>query len=346
MKSKFVYQRWSLDKQLTFIKRLEFLVKNGHSLAEGIRLLSSFYKGNYLKDVLKIDHLSREGRPLSEIFEVIKFRNEIITLFYLSNENSTLAELLNKARLILEQKQRVKKLLIKTLSYPIFLLLFTIAVLNFFHTFLLPQYNMLFNQFNSNKPIMMSLLINIIEYIPFAIVLIIIFLFLFLLLSNRKKLADTYIKIQKFFVRLPILGTILKKRYSYFFSLFLSTFIARGISFIDCFEIIRNSKNVAISHYANVINLKLYQGVSLSSAFEDATIFEENLIEVLRTSQMSGELIRQLSSYSALCVEELELLIKNVLIICQTIIYIVVLLFIIITYYSILTPLYSMLEKF
>jgi type II secretory pathway component PulF len=346
MKSKFVYQRWSLDKQLTFIKRLEFLVKNGHSLAEGIRLLSSFYKGNYLKDVMNIDHLLREGRPLSEIFEVIKFRNEIITLFYLSNENSTLAELLNKARLILEQKQRVKKLLIKTLSYPTFLLLFTIAVLNFFHTFLLPQYNMLFNQFNSNKPIMMSLLINIIEYIPFAIVLIIIFLFLFLLLSNSKKLADKYIKIQKFFVRLPILGTILKKRYSYFFSLFLSTFIARGISFMDCFEIIRNSKNVAISHYANVINLKLYQGVSLSSAFEDATIFEKNLIEVLRTSQMSGELIRQLSSYSALCVEELELLIKNVLIICQTIIYIVVLLFIIITYYSILTPLYSMLEKF
>ncbi|MDF2606185.1 MAG: type secretion system protein [Bacillales bacterium] len=345
MSSQFVYQRWSLDKQLTFIKRLEYLVKNGHSLAEGIRLLSSFYKGNYLKDVMKIDYLLREGRPLSEIFEIIKFRNEIITLFYLSNENSTLAELLYKSRLILEQKQRVKKLLIKTLSYPIVLLLFTIAVLNFFYTFLIPQYDILFDEFNSNKPTIMSLLIIVIEYIPIMILVIIFLLILILLFSNFKKFSHWYIRIQTYLVKLPIIGTIMRKRYSYFFSLFLSTFLSRGISFIDCFEIIRNSRNVTISYFANVINKKLYQGVSLSIAFEETTIFEKNLIEVLRTSQISGELLRQLSSYSALCVEELELLIKKILIVSQTIIYIVVLLFIITTYYSILTPLYSMLDK-
>jgi competence protein ComGB len=145
---------------------------------------------------------------------------------------------------------------------------------------------------------------------------------------------------------IPILGAILKKRNSYIFSLLVSTFLDKGISLYESFEILKKSQDVSISIFSIEIIKSFKEGVNLPNAFLKTHIFEINLIEVIQTSQISGEIAKQLNGYSVFCVEELELLIKKLFVICQTIIYLFVLLLIIVTYISILTPLYSMINNF
>ena len=151
------------NKLLSFIDLLIFFFNQGYSLQETLDFCSLL---NYEKEVKEIKNYLNQGLSLDEIFIMLPFPTLFKEYYSFFKNEFTLETALKKSIEICKKRDEYKNIFLKKLAYPIILLIFLFVFSIFTVFYLLPQVEILFNDFDIQKSFITQCLFVLLHAIP------------------------------------------------------------------------------------------------------------------------------------------------------------------------------------
>jgi type IV pilus assembly protein PilC len=146
----------SIDERMIFTERLTLLLETGVSLLEALKVMQLQTKEPLLEEIIEslVDTISG-GKSFSAALEKHPemFSNIYISLVSSAEEGGFLPEVLTQLYKMDEKNSQMRSDMISALSYPAFLIVFSIAVVVFVLVVIFPKFEALFVSIHDQLPI-------------------------------------------------------------------------------------------------------------------------------------------------------------------------------------------------
>ncbi len=202
--------------QMIFSQRLSILISSGISLGEALRIITKMEKSP--KKVKIQNHILEsveKGYSLSKsiLSSKIKFDSTLLMMIKNGESSGTLSLSLKQAASTLERGIELKKKIISTLIYPMFIALATAGMALFLVLFIFPKIIPLLTSMNVSLPFLTKLVQKgyrfLIEY--GIVTCVITFILIFCLFILYKKVLRVRKLFQFVIFKIPLIGITLKK---------------------------------------------------------------------------------------------------------------------------------------
>ena len=297
------------DKQARYrmkaLEVAEFSRQLSSMLASGItivRIMEILKERDFTPKVKKVyDKMHRDvlmGYTLSEAMRLQDktFPELLINMIASGEASGQLERVANKMASHYEKEHRLNARAKSAMTYPLILLVVTFAAVMLLFLFVLPN---LFTMFEGmDLPGLTRFMINMSEfmqsywYMVIIAVLLLIFLFQFLLSIDKVRY-----QFDRFKLKAPNIGKLLKVIYTARFSRTLSSLYSSGIPMLRALEItatIVNNKYIA-SQFDDVI-MNVRNGESLASSIGSVDGFDKKLATTVMIGEETGRLDAMLES--------------------------------------------------
>ena len=258
----------------------------------------------------EIQRKIREGKSFSDAmseFPVI-FPEMVVSMVRAGEETGTLDKILVRISDFLERRNRFRNRIRSIMSYPLFMLIISIAVFIFLLSFVTPTITRMFAQINMSLPLPTLILIKISHFFKAGWIYIVAGIFLIYLLV-RKLLASEKGELVKDFIRfrIPALSNILLKREIAIFSTTTATLIDGGVDIIESFQIARQvlSSRLLKKDIDEIIE-SLSKGGSLSASFRNSRYFPALVTQLVSAGERSGSLAEMFNRIGEIYEEEVS----------------------------------------
>lgn len=314
---------WTNKPKSTF-KVSKYQLQNFLSLSKsGLDILTVLKLSFPYSDQI-IDELN-QGRALSQIF--LEHSNDsLFHLLHILSGHMSFEQALDCANVIEQSSKKRKQKFIIQIAYPLFLFLFSYALILFFSNSIVPS---MMTYAENSSFVIIDLLSALYTLILFFLIVI---LFLFILRKRVKRIARIFSSIYYVKVYRSIL-----------FSYIWKSLLSNGLVTSECFyvmEDIPETKDLAKS-----LNACLAQGFTLleaiSNAFKDLNLF----YQFIETGMASSNLIHLLEIYNQRQEKEMDVILKKISKSIQLFSYLCVAIVVFVFYQVMLLPL-NMLNTF
>ncbi len=216
----------------------------------------------------------------------------------LGEKTGTMAEAMNSLATMLEESLQNKQNIKKAIRYPL-ITLFTMAVAFIvLIVFVVPKFKAIFDRFQTALPLPTKILLGI-EYVVtnyaiFIIAFILFFIFAFKYFYNKNK--EFALKIDEYVLKIKIVGAIINYASLFRFSLVFSELSKAGLPVVEAINVASEGvENSYLSSKLDTLSFNIKKGLSLSSAFVEAGVFESMIIQIVAAGEASGTLSGMLS---------------------------------------------------
>jgi len=340
----------------TFLDNLALLVGSGMGVNTSLRILHKNTQDKSLKKILYSMLSSVEsGSNLSQTMEEHNFLPDfLISLIKIGEESGNLADKIRRTVISLDKDQRRRSQLRSALFYPVFVFTLVIVLGIGVSTFILPRIGQVFSNMNVKLPIMTKILIQIGEImakywyiiIPAIIgTLILSILLLFIFPATRKSG-------QWLLFHLPVFNDLIVKtevsRFSYNLAMLLNSGIPITKSLLSLSKV---HDYYMYKEYTDFLANYIQSGKSFHNIFDgnkkktDA-IFPFAAQEIITAGEESGKLPEVLYQLGDRYEQESEQIAKNIAVLLEPALLIIVWGGVVFLAVAILLPIYSLVGNF
>lgn len=295
-----------------YCRQFATLIRAGVSIVEATNILARQTKSKALKKALEeVEDEIRSGINFSDatakhpkVFPIL-FTNMMRTGEATGNLDETLERLANT----LEKQYRLKKKIQSSLSYPIVLLILTIAVSIFLMVSIVPSFVESFEQMDAELPVLTQITISISEWMQsywwllIVIILAVVFGFVFLYKNNRR----FHYLLNLIILRLPIFGPLVQKSVIARMTRTLSSLFSSAVPILNALTIVeRVLENPVIGEVVLDARVSLEKGNSLSEPLEKSWLFPPMVTSMIKIGESTGSLDYMLESVADFYEEEVD----------------------------------------
>lgn len=204
-----------------------------------------------------------------------------------------LEQMLDRIAMYLEKTEILKKKVKKAMTYPIAVVVVAIVVTAILLIKVVPQFEALFTGFGADLPVFTQMVVGLSEWMQkwwFAVLLTIVgAVFLFKEAKKRsQKISDA---VDKFSLKIPIVGEILDKSAVAKFGRVLSTTFAAGVPLVDALESVSGATGNAVYRDAiQRIKNDVSSGTQLQASMRQAGVFPVMAVQLTAIGEESGNL--------------------------------------------------------
>lgn len=204
-----------------------------------------------------------------------------------------LEHMLSRIALYLEKTELLKKKVKKAMTYPIAVVVVAIIVTAILLIKVVPQFEELFSGFGADLPVFTQFVINMSEWLQswwFVVLLSIMgLIYVFREAKRRSSLfSDT---VDKYVLKLPIVGEILDKSAVAKFGRVLSTTFAAGVPLVDALDSVAGATGNAVYRDAiNNIKNDVSSGTQLQASMRQQGVFPVMAVQLTAIGEESGNL--------------------------------------------------------
>ena len=300
------------DSEIAFmLTQLSTYLKAGISLIDAMRILEKQsvkpskkrVYSNIIYELAKGENLSSALASLDGVFPVF-----LINMIKTSELTGDLTGILDDMQKYYDTKDKNKKQLVSSMTYPAILFGFSIAVLVFILTYVLPSFVNLFESQDATIPTFTKVVLGISTFLTahkwgIMIGIIIIVVGLVLLYKYVQKARRV---MQTFAMKLPVIGKLIIYSEVTMFTKTFASLLNHNVFITDSISVLETvSKNEVFKDVIKESLDRLSKGESISSAFEDEWVFPSVAYEMLVTGENTGKL-GMMMSYVADYYEELN----------------------------------------
>ncbi|OAT45630.1 PilC family type IV fimbrial assembly protein [Proteus hauseri ATCC 700826] len=283
--------------RIQLLEQLSLLIHSGLALLPALTLLKNECRYLHWQCVLdEITYNLAQGSTFSKQLSLYPFYfpPSLTYFIYIAEESGKLDEIItSQASQLKSQKVLINKTK-KALKYPIFLVFVLIITTTIMLLYVLPEYQSLYSSFNTDLPLITSLLITISQWI-INNSLIIISLLISLIISYycaRVYFFSFYLAEQQLLIRTPYIGILLKyHQLQLIFQILTITQQAglpllKGLNFITeqlTHPLYQRALSQMIEHVT--------QGKSLSSFMKHEPLFPPICHQFIISAENSGQLL-------------------------------------------------------
>jgi type IV pilus assembly protein PilC len=221
------------------------------------------------------------------------FDNLYCNLVDSGEKAGALEQMLDRIAMYLEKTETLKKKVKKAMTYPIAVIVVAIVVTAILLVKVVPQFESLFQGFGADLPVFTQFIIRISEWMQkwWFIVLLGIVGFIFLFKEAKKKSLKFSDLVDKYVLKLPVVGEILDKSAVAKFGRVLSTTFASGVPLVDALESVAGATGNAIYRDA-VLKIKddVSSGTQLQASMKTTGVFPVMAVQLTAIGEESGNL--------------------------------------------------------
>ena len=330
-----------------FTKQLAALLAAGTTLEKSLELLINQTKNNKLSTLLNLikDDVT-SGVLLSESMKKFpKTFDRIYTSTVFAGETSaSLPEVFNDISNYIDKEIKIKNQVTGALVYPLILFGVSVIVIYALLSLVLPQVAEEFISSNVSLPMITSILLSLSEIFPYILLgTFTIFGSMFILIKLNFLSHRLKIKLSIALLRFPIFGQIILFNQTARFcsSMFLMT--KAGLNAIDSLSTSKdNFKNIYLRDELTTILARVNSGTSLSSAFQQSTIFPDVFIQLLSSGDSGSNISEMFGKIKVYLDEEVDTKRNFLLTLLQPLVILTMGVFVMLIVLAIMLPLLQM----
>ncbi|WP_297791875.1 type II secretion system F family protein [uncultured Marinobacter sp.] len=204
-----------------------------------------------------------------------------------------LEQMLDRIATYLEKTETLKKKVKKAMTYPIAVVVVAIVVTAILLVKVVPQFESLFQGFGADLPVFTQFIIGISEWMQewWFIVLLGIVGLVFLFKEAKRRSQKFSDFVDKYLLKLPIVGEILDKSAVAKFGRVLSTTFAAGVPLVDALESVSGATGNAVYRDAvSKIKDEVSSGTQLQASMRQTGVFPVMAVQLTAIGEESGNL--------------------------------------------------------
>ncbi len=204
-----------------------------------------------------------------------------------------LEQMLDRIATYLEKTETLKKKVKKAMTYPIAVVVVALVVTAILLIKVVPQFESLFQGFGADLPVFTQFIISISEWMQawWFIVLLGIVGFVFGFREAKRRSQKFSDAVDKYVLKLPIVGEILDKSAVAKFGRVLSTTFASGVPLVDALESVSGATGNAVFRDA-VLKIRddVSSGTQLQTSMKQTGVFPVMAVQLTSIGEESGNL--------------------------------------------------------
>lgn len=282
-------------KQLTILQQMGIMMKAGVSLSLAMDVLIASEKDRNSKSILmEINSDLYNGVPISAAMGKFHTFPEIIINIVQSGEtNGRLDLAFERCAQIVEKELEITSKLRGALGYPVFLLFLTLGLVMVLNVVVLPSFSDLFKSFGKQLPALTVAVMGVSNFLTtkwFIVIGILAIVIFGSILLHKQCYAFAY-GLDKFWLKIPVIGTLLRQSYIARFSRIMSSLVASGVDIVRSLEISRDvipNRHLKSCLTQVIDDVKI--GVPINQAMAQFPVFDALLVSMLKVGEESGQL--------------------------------------------------------
>jgi len=206
---------------------------------------------------------------------------------------------------ILAIKSKIKS----ALFYPISVIVVAFIVMAVLMLFVIPSFKKVFSSFGADLPAPTLLVISISDaFVAYAYIIFpAIFLGIFGFFYTWRRSEKMQMAMDRFFLRLPIFGEVIRKATMARWARTLSTMFAAGVPLVEALSSVGGaSGNYVYKVATQQIQNEVSTGTSLTVAMQNANVFPNMVIQMVSIGEESGQLDSMLSKVADFFEQEVD----------------------------------------
>lgn len=296
---------------ITFNQELLVLIKSGLPIIQSLdTILERIDKGR-LSEVLEVirDDI-KGGSSLSEAFErhPSTFSHLYIASIRAGERTGDLPQTIRRYITFLKKTEGFRKKVIAALFYPAILMSVAFAAVTLLLVYVVPTFSQVYADAGSKLPLPTLVLINITSVLKKYFIVIVAIVCLAVYVFNRWVATEPgRHAVDKFKLKIPVLGDIFSKYSIVGFTRTLATIIESGIPIVESLKMSVGTLNNKVLEGKLLAAIKrVEEGVSLSVAIDGAKLMPSLALRMLSVGESTGSLEEMLESISDYFEEELD----------------------------------------
>lgn len=333
-----------------FCSNLAIMLKSGISILSAVNFCASESNNKSMKNVLKSISIDLSGGK--SFYDCIKARNGYFPAFMIEminvGENSgNLDRVLEKLIIYYSAENEFKQKLINAMLYPAMVCILGFFILLFVMKSIVPQLLSTINDLGGEIPPVTKKLINILSLldkagIPFLVVCI----FLFILFKFIHKNENLTLLKHKLILKIPVLKNLIEKIILNKFCITLNMLLNSGLEIISSLYIVKNvmgNKVFEKSIDECIINLK--HGESFHYAISHSRFNNKLLLNLIKVGEETGSMDESFKRAANIISAQIKEKLNLFSTILQPILLITVAAVIGTVIFSIMAPMFSIMDK-
>jgi general secretion pathway protein F len=258
----------------------------------------------------------RKGRSFHEaLAETGIFSQYYISMVEVGEVSGTLASVLERVASTRDREQKIRSRLVSALTYPALLVVLAIGAVTFIMVSIVPSIKDMITGSGAPIPDSAKFVINVSDWIiangTMALIAVPLTLLLFVLLLGGARIQRMIMGLA---MRLPLIGSLLRKSAVVQFCRVLGTLLAAGVSLPDSLKLMRPATgNRQISEVLGEMEVSLRQGEDFLAPLERSHFFPKLLARMLKVGNETGNLTLSVLQVTEILEEELDSAINRTL---------------------------------
>lgn len=334
---------WKDDGE--FLIRTASLLDKGFSLEATISFLTITSPKEHTRYEKIIASLSL-GNSFAHSLQQNDFPEFICSQLHYASSHGFFIQTVRETGIHMQRKAAEQTALKKAFQYP--LVLFSTVILVFFllRIFLLPKFELLFEQLSNNGSMESSFTYFLLEKVPIILGAFFLLLFLSMRFFIKKQKQKNAYQRANFYCRIPYICQFSRIHYSQIFSREMGYILKSGLSISHIMQLFESKSSPQFFQaIAKRILSSLEEGFPLTKALAQMSVFEKELYYIVAHGEKNGRLAEELLFYYNLCHQKALIKTEKLFSFIQPVVFIIIGILIISIYLSILYPMFSMVNQ-
>ena len=300
-----------------FLRQLSTMMSAGVPLVQTFEITANGHDNHAMKRMLLDIKNNIEGG--NSLFNALKnhpshFDALFCNLIAAGEQSGTLETLLDKIALNKEKNEAIKAKVKKALFYPIAVVIIAIIVCVILLIYVVPQFQEIFSSFGTDLPKFTRLVIWLSELMQMYwwILLSISLISLLGLRELKKRFFIVRKQCDRIALKLPFIGTILKKSAIARFSRTLSTMYAAGVPLVEAMGSVAGTTGNILFH-ETILNMRedVAAGTQLHRSMQGYELFPNMVIQMISIGEESGSLDSMLAKVADFYEDDVDNLVNG-----------------------------------
>jgi general secretion pathway protein F len=296
----FSFKRTSSRDVFLITHELATLLKAGVPLDRAFQTLIDLGENETTKRLLSsILARLRSGVSLADALSEHRdvFPHHYTSMVRAGEASGALEVVLGRLSEFLEKSQALRESIKTALYYPIFLLIMAALSIIILLTFVIPQFEPLFQSAGAALPMSTEVLLAASEFIrSYGWVMIVLLAVAIYLLRRYLATKHGRTRTDEFLLKVPMIGVLVTKIEVARFCRTVSTLLQNGVGLLSALEIVRDTvNNSVISSAVENVALRLKEGRGLADPLAATGVFPKLAVHLVRVGEETGKLDDMLS---------------------------------------------------
>lgn len=318
----------SKENILSFTRELKIMLESRIGIVEALDIQKNQYENSKFGEIVfEIRKDILNGNSIGDAFKKHRniFGNFYVSLLYLGEKPGKIIENLERISVNLELENKIRKKMIEALFYPCIVIVFSMIVVIFLITYVLPNFVEMFNESGTKLPFLTKMLMGTSKNIHYIFIsMICIYIIIIYLRKKMKNNLKRRFEYDKFVMKIPIYKNIMIKNMIIRFSKNMALLMDSEMPIAEVLEVIIEScDNTVVKKDIEDMKFSIMSGEGIAESLKQIEIYMDKYQKMAAIGEKSGELINVFHKISQLCQVELENYIGKILILIEPVMIII-----------------------